>query len=150
MNEIKNLDEVLKFLHVMGFANISEYKLEKELKSKGLDFSDKFFVGGDNSMSRLDLILEKLFEDKYITRWKTKTNRNGTDEVDNRVSIKYNGILFSKKGGYEGEIIEREKKDGKEIRRTKSLIWATWSAGFAGTGLIIIEILKQFVWSHSG
>ena len=146
MDEIKNLDTVLDYLFNIGIANIPESELQKELHDKGYDFSDKAFFGGNNSMSRLGLILEKLHEDGYINRWLSETVENNEKgelkhRIEDRVCIKYNGIIFKKGGGYASALafLDAEKDIPKRLNRL------TFWLVVGSTSLALIEIIKFVV-----
>jgi hypothetical protein len=88
----------------------------------------------DIELNEIDLILEYLCSEKLI------------EAVDKEYKILWKGKVFIESGGYQEYTKDNQREKKRETLRDRLLVYGSWLAGLAATGLVIVELLKHYLW----
>jgi len=150
---IEMADKVLKWF-CMDIRNVLNETLEDERNRANRRYLRWVDIGvpivdWDNRLNSSDflfylpLILDKLVKDMFITKFKDIDINGHEIEV---YSQNIEGILFSAKGGYSGEITRNAIQIRNANRKDWLIIIGTWLAGGGSILLCVVELIKHYSW----
>ena len=154
MENIKILDELLKYLEITDFRTFAEMRNDANEKSEFLKDIDNFIFKS---------ALLKLVKDGYVIEYsETITDRIfGGEKTNYSYDISFEGIFFIKNGGYENEYRKNQKEqieyselkkkqyllEEKQVSNQFQIVVLTWiiALGTLIAGLYyVLEILDFF------